>query len=971
MLQPILAWEKEVENEIFLNKKGFENSRTTSSLIIPFNPLEHKDIIKQARFLYVDAEWYWKIVWPFADHTGGKRARPIAYQIAALDMFRNPVFAVYLLEESFPLPTLDELPLPKDHMFSGKPIYVGHVTEQVFYNGIFSLFEFPNDKYVVELFHSPLDLEFGIGKHQMQEALTNDGHNSRPMLQKRRNITGCVPYKKARLKIVDRIGMFNSSLENAIAGVGLDAIGKQFVHVWNQRFGTSNIKETMNIPAKEAPNEFFTYAMGDVLDLPMAVEKRVSLYNIIMQDAFGFDPGFTVENVPNSSGKLVWTVFRLFLMHKYPELYKKTFEYTDCLDDKHRENVGALKKQTLECYDQLFQKLNNDNGIIHGLGMGSIQNFACLAPANHTGSYGAVVHGGRCANERWYENTSKQRIDNVVDPDLSSCYGTALESFSYPFGIPTIVGASSQLELMTWGEALRKYKKELVPGLWVAYLEGSLQFEQDILVSKYNLSNSKVVSTILGRWADHDDDHEKDESEIAHIVGDFEITKNELKLSVLTDASWRVIEKVASDQELKQIKKLKVAALVYYPKSKYLTNEEWATHKVGSYIRDDKNKGNKKSDQRSRYWTSISLGEFISPLKTKRGEYKKLAKAAKGEGNEEKAKYYDGLQTSLKLIVNTTYGCLASPFFPMGNTIVANNITDKARVGAWMMSKALQTVQSITDGGAFSANEVSYLRPEKKENKKPGLHVLADRQRLRNHRCIETLPLFPELNEQGVLVRDWLLDGGSKPNPDRVAELNKRVSEQINKFWSQYGLELPFAIEVKEDHTAEYMVYKGKADYMLVNPILKGNQVDLANGQKANVVYKTRGAKSIDNVSVQHLLSLALPNQIKLDNCVSIEEQTVGINQYKHKNDPDDQLTPGNVIFKTRLYIPNPYKGKICNTYEELERLEKGAEKHKARFREKNLPLEVQQKLVREYIEFGRLITKIATPDPYKPKATT
>jgi hypothetical protein len=939
--------------------------------IIPLNLFEHKNIFKPARTLYVDAEWDWKYLRASDNHTGGKQTDPISFQLAALDMFRNPLFGLFLLEESYPLPTLDELPLPKDHLFSGKPIYVGHVKKEVFNEGIFTLFELPNDKCVVELFHAPTDLEFGIGKSEMQAALTSEGYNGRPRLQRRRNLTGSIPYQKAQLKIVDRLGMFNSSLEKAMDGVGIDPIGKKLIYVWNERFGSRNIKETMNIPAKEAPNEFFTYAMGDVLDLPMAVEKRVSLYNIIVQDAFGFDPGFTVVNVPNSSGKLVWTVFRLFLMHKYPELYKKTFEYTDCLDDKHRENVAALKKQTLECYDPLFQKLNQDNGIIHGLGMGCIQNFACLAPANHTGSYGAVVHGGRCANERWYEDTYKQRIENVIDPDLSSCYGTALALFSYPLGIPTIVGASSQLELMTWGDALRKYKEELVPGLWVAYLEGFLPFEQDILVSKYNLSNSKVISTILDRWEEHADDPNKEESEIAHIVGDFEITKNELKLSVLTDSSWRVIEKVATNKELKHIKKLKVAALVFYPKSKYLTNEEWAAHKVGGYIRDDKNKANKKSDQRSRYWTSISLGEFIAPLKSKRGEYKKLAKAAKAEGNEEKAKYYDSLQTSLKLIVNTTYGCLASPFFPMGNTIVANNITDKARSAVWLMSKALQTVQSITDGGAFSANEVSYLRPEKKENKKPGLNGFAEIERLRNHRCIETRPLFPELNEQGVLVRDWLLDGGSKPNPDRVAELNKRVSDHIKNFWAHYGLELPFDIEVKEDHTAEYMVYKGKADYMLVNPIGKGHEVLLPNGQKANVIYKTRGAKTIDNVSVRHLLSLAFPESLPFDNCVSIEEETVGINQYKRKNDPNDPLTPGNVRFKTRLYIPNPYKGKKCNTYDELQRLEKGAEKHKARFREKNLPLEVQQLLVNEHIEFGKLLTKIEPPEPYKPKATT
>jgi hypothetical protein len=284
-----------------------------------------------------------------------------------------------------------------------------------------------------------------------------------------------------------------------------------------------------------------------------------------------------------------------------------------------------------------------------------------------------------------------------------------------------------------------------------------------------------------------------------------------------------------------------------------------------------------------------------------------------------------------------------------------------------MMSKALQTVQSITDGGAFCADKVSYLRPEKDRNRKPGLHVLADRQRLRAHRCIETKSLFPELN---CSVKEWLLAGSDKPNKERVDELNKRVMEHINKFWAPYGLELPFAIEVKEDHTADYMVYRAKADYLLVNPIKPKHEITLSNGEKMNYLYKVRGARSIENRSVNHLLSLAFPGEVAFDNCATIEEKTVGVKEYQKANNPADPFTPGDVRFVPNIYIPNPYRGKKAATFKELERLEKGAEKHKKRFKEAHYTEEIQAVQIQEYIQHGKTLTKVTPPELYKAKPT-
>nr|YP_009394125.1 hypothetical protein [Rhodomela confervoides]ARW62687.1 hypothetical protein [Rhodomela confervoides] len=64
----------------------------------------------------------------------------------------------------------------------------------------------------------------------------------------------------------------------------------------------------------------------------------------------------------------------------------------------------------------------------------------------------------------------------------------------------------------------------------------------------------------------------------------------------------------------------------------------------------------------------------------------------------------------IKLIINTVYGDIVSPYFQLGNTIVGNNITGRARAMAWYMEKALHGIQTITDRRCFELNRVVKLR---------------------------------------------------------------------------------------------------------------------------------------------------------------------------------------------------------------------------------------------------------------------
>ena len=55
--------------------------------------------------------------------------------------------------------------------------------------------------------------------------------------------------------------------------------------------------------------------------------------------------------------------------------------------------------------------------------------------AKTTALLNCLVSGGRANNEMPWE----YKIDHLIDIDLVSCYGTALWSFEYPIGLPTIV----------------------------------------------------------------------------------------------------------------------------------------------------------------------------------------------------------------------------------------------------------------------------------------------------------------------------------------------------------------------------------------------------------------------------------------------------------------------------------------------------------------------------------------------------
>jgi hypothetical protein len=76
------------------------------------------------------------------------------------------------------------------------------------------------------------------------------------------------------------------------------------------------------------------------------------------------------------------------------------------------------------------------------------------------------------------------------------------------------------------------------------------------------------------------------------------------------------------------------------------------------------------------------------------------------------------------LLINTLWGDFTSVFFKISNVLCSQLVWNTIRNIVWMISKALGTALSITDGGPYSLTEVFKLKTELKSFKKPGLHIL-------------------------------------------------------------------------------------------------------------------------------------------------------------------------------------------------------------------------------------------------------
>jgi hypothetical protein len=318
---------------------------------------------------------------------------------------------------------------------------------------------------------------------------------------------------------------------------------------------------------------------------------------------------------------------------------------------------------------------------------------------NTTAAFNAKVDGGRCRNNRPIDTLIKGAI---CDNDIKGCYGLGLQMQVYPLGNPVIIDypiQSPQNVYLTLRQFIKRYGQDLVPGAWQARVslpEGyRLKYPQDFLMSWFPPKDiSKMpTDTVLG---------ETEEWWTVDNVGLTKIFTHQINLSLVNHDFIQWLDNVATARQRKELyDNLLVVTAVYYPVSERVDTVEALrkahdkfTGRNTCTIKKVKGKTTKIAvSQECHAWYGATLGDMhITTLLKEREKYEKKTP----------------LNELFKLCINTNFGDMVSPFFTVGNVVVGNNITARARSLAWYMEKGFHGWEAITDGCQFDLNKVLY-----------------------------------------------------------------------------------------------------------------------------------------------------------------------------------------------------------------------------------------------------------------------
>jgi hypothetical protein len=635
---------------------------------------------------------------------------------------------------------------------------------------------------VLSFFFSPKDVEFAKGWVACQRAYANG------WVHQNNALTGRV--EDALLWDV-RGWSGPQKLVNFANALGIPMPDKTSMDVY---------KTNMWRGLQEEPESYLRYAVGDARVLLDICERFMGFY----QDVRGLLGLPRSRKLVPTQGRLVAELFENWLLHQAGaqagavRFCLRKLGYLDSDHPDHEQNLANRCRlldqvRTPEVLQALGRTREGREALRHyhkaryrvtALG-------ACgkawwgSRPTLETSVFNALVQGGRCHNER----PDQYRIQEGLDVDISGCYGETLRSLTYPVGLPSCWSWNPNERRPHLGAWLRRHEKSLVPGLWTVLLSGRLPFSQDLLFSKITRAGAL-------RQAGPD----------ADLSADLALLRRELKNAVLTADILTALRAVATAAEWAALQELELVTAIAYRaedrvdgapawcRAVMADEHEGATIRYGSGTREDR---------RTRSWYGVPLEEFVGRLADRRQECKARAWTAT---DPEEVRRWEGLSAVLKLVINSVYGDLASRFFAMGSTVLANTITARARLGVWMVAKALGLRQAITDGGIYEPAAVPCFR-----GKRPGLDTLSRPWEWSNRKHGRGYQALPGLT--------WRFGEPLPANADAAA------LEHVNNFWEPYGLSLPFTLEHKQGFRAA--AYFGRADYAL----------DVGD----QVIYKLRG----------------------------------------------------------------------------------------------------------------------------------
>lgn len=698
------------------------------------------------------------------------------------------------------------------------------------------------------------------------------------------------------------------------------------------------------------PHDFIRYGLNDVELLEKIVWGQLRLVNWMCKEILHIKTEFTRKTLPFTQGRLVSDIFTFYLVEllddtsRFPGVPQ---EHAPLLLQAAFAKIGVFNsdatrsKENLALHHEVFSHTDLEYftkpetleklGEIRdrARGMYDYQGYSQSSTPyyleffrNNNGIFNSLVSGGRCVNERSFET----RRDFCADIDLSSCYGSALTEFTYPLGLPTVIASSPNQETMSLRSFLKEYESHLVPNLFKITVSGKLPFEQDVIFSKIT-SKKRLQNTRLHldeKWAGKNND-------AAHLDADFVLLRREISNGIITSDVLEFLRAVCSSHEWNSIMDLEVVTAVYWgAEDRCDTLDQWVEQILtssGELLFDREVQS--VNDKRSRAWYGLSLDKFIGKLVRYRKELKKKAKNCT---NPQEKRMWEAKEKALKLVINTFYGCTASPYFAMGNTVLADNITCRARVECYKLAKALALSQSITDGGNFSLMHVYSL---KNNERKPGLATLSDIQKLEAHRAIKITSLG------GI---DWPEVFKNPQEHHHFGLLDSLASKHLEEFWGAYGLGMKISVEHKIDASALTVAFFSKAHYLQL-------AWDSEKGEWSRKIFKIRGAKLSPDLKRHPCYSLleaciegkdVFELDLEYDHSCLLKIPQWNLLQKSKKCPPEYKLVrPGDRFVQRRYYRINNMDKPISTVADYNRRLRRAHRKEAVLF-ERYLPLGVE-----------------------------
>ena len=711
----------------------------------------------------------------------------------------------------------------------------------------------------VLMFFAPADLLAGlfndkilcrfIQKHCIQDARIRLDNGSKKHYDKTRNLLKIPIFLKTEdygraqlvLRVADLGKVSQGGLYQTVKGLGIEMEEKTLM---------DDYKKEMLVPYKNKKllKDYIKYAKSDASIL------------------------FKIREANNKRSKTLYETLKITA----PEKEKLTtgsvvaglfYDWLKEIIDEKDEIIDALPG-----YRYFTKKNGKPYDLCDLLKKCGVSYFAQTNP-EYTKQTNAIIQGGRAKNER----PTVIRDDGVIaDADLSSCYATILENLVYPVGLPYTyyTHESSKRKPMTLGKFLKKHEKSLIPRLYTIIVSGKLNHHQTLVPSKV-VDNLRI--------------NEKYNPDNPKIDAEFRLYTREIINGVITSDILEVLRNVCNTRELASWMNLEVISAVWYPQQKDtffpalwagVIKEETQNGDLNEIIIEQKSDGKEIiNDNRTRYWVGIPVKDFIQPFKQKRKELKE--RRNKVSKNTSNWKQLDAQQNSMKLVCNTLYGVLASPYFDIGNVVVANNITAAARTAVWCLATAAGTYQSITDGGAYNLNQVH----DWKDGSKPSMNTLSlwRNPEILNRNITSKLITKPlGSNTQWQLLQSPKgseyskienLDGTvHEAKSEGWHNIDKALLEHIKHFFSQpdgssSGISILDVISFTHKDIYESIVLHSQTNYQFTH--ISSEQKTKARG------YKLDGTRYDNETNSSNILNLFVNLRLSPHNIPAYPKQTI------------------------------------------------------------------------------------------------